>query len=108
MKINPLLRKALIFNRAFTNSADGVASANTNLALKGILGIRAMAELAAIKGEITASQDYFVGPVFIEMRLVLILPLIRTDLGSCITLGETPHSRATTCSSTMATTSLGD
>jgi len=45
-------------------SADGAAATDANLALKGILGIRAMAELASIKGETTASQDYFVCLIF--------------------------------------------
>jgi len=46
--------------RTYTTSADGVASANTNLALKGIIAVRAMAELAAVKQETSASQGYFV------------------------------------------------
>ena len=51
-------------------SADGTAGTNANLALKGVLGIRAMAELASIKGEKTTSEKYLVCLAFMAIHFL--------------------------------------
>ena len=73
MHLQDFITKCSFPCRAYTTSADGVASANANLALKGIIGVRAMAELAAIKQETGAAQGYFVCLVLISLDMVLIL-----------------------------------
>lgn len=55
-----LVREALIpSNQLSTDDFAGWLANNTNLALKGILGIRAMSELAAIVGETDEAISYY-------------------------------------------------
>jgi len=69
-------------------SSDGLASNNANLALKGILGVRAMAELAAIKMETDASQKYFVCLRSISPYPMLILAAVDTISGNVPSLDK--------------------
>lgn len=51
-----LIRTVAILDRT---SADGITeSNNTNLAIKGIIGIAAMAEISQAMGNTTAAQQY--------------------------------------------------
>lgn len=44
---------------SYSKTVDGVTGANqTNIALKGILGVRAMSELALIQGDNAAATSY--------------------------------------------------